>query len=420
MASPLTLENRLLLACARTEPDGQHFQVLVEQGPDWQDILRKTERWGLAPLVYTNLRQAVQSGQVPKPVAERLRYLYHRDTIHDVARRDLLRATLLRFAEANVPVIVLKGATLATLVYPSPALSPMRDIDLLVQRCDQDRVEAVLRSLRDGAEPDAPSGLPQLDPKRLALLDIRQDIFSAWSVADGLPAAGRIPIEDFWERARPAQIEAVDTLVFSPEDLLLYLAFHLTVATGFVGQVRTLCDIGELCRHYGDTLAWRQLVVQAHTYAMEKPLYYALRLARELVEAGVPFEVLRELRASFGQLPLEERAITAVARRALLTDDQNTQPLSKFYRLGMRLLTTRRARDSVTVTYRHLAQAGQRRLRRFTSKPRPRRVRFISGGRGDDCLPWPSCCPSIAPAWKLRSWRPWIAPSQSCGMVTGI
>ncbi len=62
----------------------------------------------------------------------------------------------------------------------------------------------------------------------MALLDIRQDIFSAWIAADGLPSARRIPIADFWERARPAQIESVTTLVFSPEDLLLYLAFHLT------------------------------------------------------------------------------------------------------------------------------------------------------------------------------------------------
>ena len=64
------------------------------------------------------LRQAAQSGHVPEPVAERLRHLYHRDTIHGVARRELLRTTLLRFAEASVPVIVLKGAALATLVYP--------------------------------------------------------------------------------------------------------------------------------------------------------------------------------------------------------------------------------------------------------------------------------------------------------------
>ena len=377
MASLLTLENRLLLACARTEPDVQHIQALVARGPDWQAILRKTEGWGLAPLVYTNLRQAVQAGQMPKEVADRLRYLSHRDTIHDVARRELLRTTLLRLAEASIPVIVLKGAALATLVYPSPALRPMRDIDLLIQRDDQDRLEAVLRSMRDG-DTHPRSSLP--DPKRLALLDVRYDLFHSRSSADGLPTVGRMPIAGFWERARPVQIEAVATLVLSHEDLLLSLAFHLMDTGRFIGHVRTLCDIGEVCRRYSEAIEWRQLVARACAYKMEKPLYYALHLAREMVGAGVPSEVLRKLRTSFGQLPLEERAITAVARRALLSDDQHSPVLAGVDRFGVRLLATRRARESATVAYRHLAQAGQRRLRRFANKPKPRRVRFTGGG----------------------------------------
>ena len=101
MTSPLTLDNRLLLACASAEPDAQDIQKLVESEPDWPSLLRKTERWSLAPLVYTNLRKAAQSGQVPQSVAERLRHLYRLDTIHGVARPELLRVTLQRFAEGE-------------------------------------------------------------------------------------------------------------------------------------------------------------------------------------------------------------------------------------------------------------------------------------------------------------------------------
>jgi hypothetical protein len=78
MSSPLTLENRLILACARTDPDVEHVRDLVERGPDWQAILRKTERWGLAPLVYAGLRQVASSDRVPKPVTDCLRALLMR------------------------------------------------------------------------------------------------------------------------------------------------------------------------------------------------------------------------------------------------------------------------------------------------------------------------------------------------------
>ena len=355
MSSPLTLENSLILACVRTEPDVQRIRELVGRCPEWPVIVRKAERWRLVPSVYLQLRRGAQSGRVPGPVAEGLKHLYYRDTIRGVAKREVLRAALLRFAEASVPVIVLKGAALATLVYQSHALRPTRRIELLVHRRDLARVEAVLRSLREA--PGAPV------PQCYALLDVRHHIFGQSGVEE-MPAAVGIPIEDFWARARPVQIASVPTLVFGHEDLLLHLAMHLT-ADAFVGRVRTLCDIGETCRRYGDAIDWSQLIARACAYDLAKPLYYSLRLARELVGAGVPSQVLMALRANFDQLPLEDRFIAAGARRALLRDAQSTSRLATVTAFGVRLLLTRRARDGVTIVGRHLARACEGRLRRL-------------------------------------------------------
>jgi Uncharacterised nucleotidyltransferase len=349
MSSPLTLENSLILACVRTEPDLQRIRELVERCPEWPVIVRKAERWSVVPSIYLQLRRGDQSVSVPGPVAEGLRHLYRRDTIRGVATRELLRAALLRFAEASVPVIVLKGAALATLVYQSHALRPTQRIELLVHRRDLAPVEAVLRSLREA--PGAPVGGPQ----GYALLDVRHDIFGQSSVEE-MPAAVGIPIEDFWERARPVQIASVPTLVFGHEDLLLHLAMHLT-ADALVGRVRTLCDIGETCRRYGDAIDWSQLIARACAYDLAKPLYYSLRLARELIGARVPSQTLRALRASFDQLPLEDRFIAAGARRALLCDAHSTSRFATITALGVRLLLTRPARDGITIVGRHLARA---------------------------------------------------------------
>ena len=258
MSSPFTLENCLILACARTAPDVEQIQELVERGPDWQVILRRAERWGLAPLVYTNLRQAVPSGQVPEPVTERLRHLYHRETIHSVARREVLRAALLRLSDASIPVIVLKGAALSALVYPSPALRPMGDIDLLVHRRDLGRADELLRGMTGRASTPSricPAG-------RLSARRPRSHL-QPGPLCRRAASAARIPIEDFWERAQPAQIESVPTLVFSHEDLLLHLALHLVYAGGFAGHVRTLCDIGETCRRLAEAIDWSRFVARA-------------------------------------------------------------------------------------------------------------------------------------------------------------
>jgi hypothetical protein len=361
MSSPLTLENSLILACLGTEPDVQRIRELVERCPDWPAIVRKAERWAVVPSVYLQLKPDAESGRLPGSAADSLKHLYYRDTIRGVAKRELLRAALLRFAEANVPVIVLKGAALATLVYPSHALRPTPTIELLVHNRDLVRVESILHRLREGPR------APLAGRRGHTLLVVRDDLFDKASVED--PWAAEIPIEDFWARARSAQIESVPTLVFSYEDLLLHLAIDLA-ANAFVGGVRTLCDIAETCKHYGDAIDWTGLSTRACAYGLAKPLYYSLRLARELVGAGVPSHVLMALRASFDRLPIGGRFIVAGAHRALLREAQSKFRPPTVTVLGIRLLLTQRSRDRATIVRRHLARACEGYLRRLVRRKR--------------------------------------------------
>jgi Protein of unknown function (DUF5672)/Uncharacterised nucleotidyltransferase len=404
MSSPLTLETLLILACVRRDLDAERIQDLVKRGPDWHVILRGVERWSLAPLVYTSLRQAGPTGQVPDHVAERLRHLYRRQTIHWIDQREVLRETLQRLSEASVPAIVLKGAALATLVYPSPALRPTRKVDLLVRQRDAARAEALLKSMREapaalaatgaGAWPDRHPGLGHRRRRRMSLLDVRTHILTLRRPADR-PLAAHIPIENLWERARPAEIESVAALVFSPEDLLLHIALDLAFAGRFVGHARTLCDIGQTCGRYGDAIDWSQVIAQARAYQTVKPLYYALRWAGELVGAGVPSQALAELRRGFKQVPLEDWLIAAGARQAILPD-QAAAPIRSVARLAAHLLKHHRAKDGVTVAFGHLGRLCQRRLQRFRLSYRP------ALGTGVNLRAQPSAIAIVLPIYRPR------------------
>jgi Protein of unknown function (DUF5672)/Uncharacterised nucleotidyltransferase len=381
MSSPLSLETLLILACVRRDLDAERIQDLVKRGPDWHVILRGAERWSLAPLVYASLRQADPAGRVPDWVAERLRHLHRRQTIRWIEQREMLRETLKRFSEASVPTIVLNGAALATLVYPSPALRPTSEVALLVLQRDAARVEAFLKSMRDaparpasaGAEagPDRHPDRGHWSPRHTPVLDVQTHILNLRHPAYRLPAA-HIPIENFWQRARPAQIVSVAALVFSPEDLLLHLALDLAFAGGFVGHARTLCDIGQMCGRYRDAIDWSQVIAEACAYRTVKPLYYTLRWAHELVGANVPSQVLTELRRQFRQVPVEDRLIAAGARRVILPD-LATAPMPSVARLAAHLLKRDRAKDAVTTALAHLGRVSQRRLRRLrlSFEPRP-------------------------------------------------
>lgn len=362
MPSLLTLENCLILACARTDPDVDYIQELVERGLDWQAIARRAEYWGIAPLVYASVRPLASFDQVPSPVAEQLRYLYRRDTIHSVAQRDLLRVILLRFWEEGVSVIVLQGAALATLVYPSPTLRPIGDIDLLIHAHDREKAEKILRDIEAGHP-----NIPYLGLRGFDQLKIHEHIPTARGSAGRRAAAARLPAQDVWKRAQPAQIESVTTLVLSHEDLLLQLALQLSASNRVDGHVRSLCDIGETWRRYGNEIDWGRLVMHAERYQVAKQLSYALHLARDLVGADVPTPALAALRASFGQLPFEDRFIAAVAREVILSDKEADSSFSTLYTLSLQLLATSRAADGFRIASGYLAGSGQTGLRRHRS-----------------------------------------------------
>jgi Uncharacterised nucleotidyltransferase len=359
MSSPRTLENRLILACAQTNADLPSIQDILERGPDWEEILRKVERWGLAPLVGVSLKQADAAGRVPKAVTERLKHLHRGSAIHGITLREALRGILGRFSAASVPVITLKGAALAELVYPTPALRPMGDIDLLVRKSDLEGVDKLLRTMNYAVGLPAESlpewrhDIPYFGPGGFPLVEIHHHIENQWR-----PLA-RIPIEDFWKRSRPARIASMETLVFSHEDLLMHLALHLathfSLGDEFVRHVTNLCDIRETCRRYGSAIDWALLVKHSQEYEMEKCLYYVLSLARDLVGADVPSPVLTDLRATFRQLPLETRFITVVNSRVAVSEGRATRPRWPLWKIGADLLSARRPRDKIDIGWRVLA-----------------------------------------------------------------
>lgn len=306
MSFAFALEDRLILACARVDADRGRAAELAALGPDWDALVRKADRWGVVPLVEAHV-QALDLA--PAEIAKRLRHLRQRETIHGIARGELLQVILAAFTQADVPVIVLKGAALAALVYPSPALRPMRDIDLLVQDDDQGRVNVVMDRVKDTlAGSDAHARNPYLRVEGLRSVDIVRNFYTATG------AESPIPIEDLWDRARVATIASERTRVFAPEDLLLHLVFHLTLAARFAGQVRTLCDIAAVCRRYREAIDWTAVCRRSCAYGLGLQTFTALQLARELAGADVPSEVFAYLEDRLRQRPTEADLVEAGRR----------------------------------------------------------------------------------------------------------
>jgi hypothetical protein len=99
----------------------------------------------MAPLVDNYL--ARHPSGVPAAVGQQLRALALRHAAWHRVRTVALSEMLDAFARQSIESLLLKGAALAWMIYPSPALRPMSDVDILVPRATARPAQETLRRL---------------------------------------------------------------------------------------------------------------------------------------------------------------------------------------------------------------------------------------------------------------------------------
>ena len=117
------------------------FRLEGLSGSEWNEIIDSSKHFWLSALLYRELKGSLESGPVPPDVMERLRQLYLKSGGKGTLVYHHLSKLLTLLKEEDIPVIVLKGAHLAEIVYGNVALRNMGDIDLLAQKKDLVRIQ---------------------------------------------------------------------------------------------------------------------------------------------------------------------------------------------------------------------------------------------------------------------------------------
>jgi hypothetical protein len=279
---------------------------------DWDALRQVAHAESLAPLLYPLLR-----GQdlVPEAVEQDLRRAWY----HTAGRHTLLRyeleSVLRHLATEGVPVILLKGAALAEVIYGSATARPMLDLDLLVHRAD---VPVALRVLSESGyatvrvEPHPGASLAYESQVRLRKPGQVETLIEVhWSLIDFPYYQYRLPMDWFWQTALPARIGDTPGLILGPEAQVLHLCAHLLLHHGSGAQPTLLWlhDVAEVVFFYAEQIDWQQVMARAQAYDLVLPVQQVLTQVAGEWGAPIPGNVLEQLgrlRAS----PAELRAFT--------------------------------------------------------------------------------------------------------------
>jgi hypothetical protein len=321
-------ELALVIACLRWPPDGsgqENIRNCAGQMLDWERFLGQISRHRVTSLVFENLRRAFASS-VPPEIADRLAGAARseaRVTMRQIA--ETVRLTRL-LAQADIGALVLKGPVLSVVAFDDPFRRDSRDIDLIVQAEELDRVDAILGA--DGYErrkPEAGLSAGQLaryrrwvheftyySPTRRLLLEVKDRVDPMMS----LPAANIIT-----HIGRPTMVGVggIELPTLSHVDHFLYLCAHGSRHSWF--RLKWVADIGALLR----SMSPRDLAVipgRAAEHDLAHCLHTALLLARGLLEASVPEAMLAPACADPGA-----RRSEAAARKCITIFGPKGDPL---------------------------------------------------------------------------------------------
>ena len=349
----------------------------------WDEVIAIAVRHGLTPLLYARLKENDAQAYVPADVWERMRRTYVASAVRSMCFERDLRAVLRCLRSSGIKVIVLKGAYLAEAVYDDPALRPRVDVDLMVPKADLPRAYAALLDLgRTHRQPQAGASSAE-DSHRGLTVGAGIDLCWTFDVPGG---RSRLDTACLWDRARPATIAGVEVLALSPEDLLLHLCLHAAHRHGLGDGLRPLCDVCETILRFrsemdpevrhGTTeitenrrvrsehrpvcvrprtgrpspdsvfsvasvvdsisvpgIDWTQVVERAQVWGASRYVGLMLHLARGMLGADVPDEVLEQLVPGGINLPVLE-----AARESVLARTGYMERMPFFGRLGAKSL----------------------------------------------------------------------------------
>ena len=290
-------ESEVLLHGLSQAQDGlTRLRVALSGVEDWDYLFHGALKHGVFPCLYRRLADTCPEA-VPPEVLAAWRRLYQ---VH--ARRNLrLTSELLKalalLESHGVAALPFKGPVLAQTAYGDPTMRQFADLDILVSRKDMEKVRDLL--LAGGYWLHHPLTGKQerlhlkhsveftFENSRRTILDVH------WRFVAGYLGGGLDPEEALARRA-PLRILGKTVYTLHPEDNLLHVCQDGTLDSW--ATLSAVSDVAHLI-HTQNSWNWPRLLQRAKDARLRRQALLGLSLARKLLGAMVPLEVVEEAEA---------------------------------------------------------------------------------------------------------------------------
>ncbi len=317
------------------EPQLEESSALANA--DWTWISASARRHRLASLLFEGVRRLALQKCVPQPVWRSLESAYYTNLVHNFHLFEHAQTLIKMARKGGVPLVLLKGASFAGWLYPSPALRPMGDLDILVRSEDLAYVAHLAKELGYQSHQSTDHALSLQHRKTRTYLELHTSLTSCPDYV-GVDAGSLI------DRSIPTVHLAARTLAL--EDHLLHLCLHGSFQHGLRQPAVNACDAYLLSQRA--ELRWDRFIEQASAPRLAPLVYGGLSLCHHLFPTDAIRNALETLRPFVGRR--HQRRAANLSTESLLSP----APESVFGSPWVRIRWTPGPRDGLALAWESL------------------------------------------------------------------
>ena len=269
------------------------FQGLSKK--EWALFLKDIVYRGLAPALWKYLSHYKDEIGIPREISHRLQKIHYQSAASATIVFNQLHNLLHALKCAGSDFILLKGAYFCEHIYEDISLRPMSDIDLLAPKETLDFWGDILNSCGYNASHLNPE--MRRTGKHLMFEVEGRDLTIELHYIPGdnfIPAVDDFSALDERGLYKSVAGELVTTL--SPEDSILYAAYHAAKHSYGRYAIRDLLDITLLIDKYQNTLDWDYILDKTISWRIDNQIYTTLTLANEILNAPLNLRILEKLK----------------------------------------------------------------------------------------------------------------------------
>ena len=292
-SNSLSAEWLALLECANPHADVSRLNDLFRKPLDFCGLLTLADEQGVLPLLTRQLG-LLDEGITPAEVGQKLRDAARAQTLFTLSLTAELFRVLDRFAALGIAALLTKGPVLSARCYGHPGLRQYTDLDFVLRDDDVHRATEAMMEL--GYEPKVPLKAIQAKKAPGEYVFVRNGTkllveFHTERTFRYHPKP--LSVDTLFERQVSVRFDGHGVPALSNEDELILICIH--GAKHFWERLMWIADVAALVSR--QTIDWNRAMAAASAVQAERMLQIGLLLAKNMLGARLPSELLDRFRA---------------------------------------------------------------------------------------------------------------------------